>query len=129
MWDIIKNTIAGIAFVPIIPFVITYIGYGFFVHDRKKSIRMAMDVSTFFFIICVSALFNLLFNSSFGLYGLLLIMLIGAGFLGNGQYRKNGIIAWKHIAKVIWRLTFFITVSLYILFILFALIKTMFTVA
>lgn len=129
MWDIIKNSIAAIAIVPILPFVITYISYSFLAHDRKKSIRMAMDVSTFFFLICVSALFNYLFNSSFGLYGILLVMLIGAGFLGNGQYRKNGTIAWKRIVKVIWRLTFFVTVTLYILLGLFALFKIMFTVA
>jgi len=129
MWEIIKNTIAAIAIVPIIPFVITYIGYSFMESDRKKSIRLAMDVSTLFFLICVSALFNLLFHSNFGLYLILLMMVIGAGLLGNAQYRKSGVISWKRIVKVIWRLTFFVTVSLYIILVLFALIKTMFTVA
>lgn len=129
MWDIIGYTFSAIATIPILPFIIVFLGYGIFVHNRKKAIMMAMDVSTIFFIFCVGALFNNLFNSNFGIYGILLVMIIGGGLLGNAHFRKNGTIPWKKILRVVWRITFFITAFLYIIFNVFAFIQLAFTVS
>ncbi|MCR8655990.1 DUF3397 domain-containing protein [Paenibacillus endoradicis] len=129
MWDFIRNIFSGIAIIPIFPFIIVFLGYGAFVKDRKKAIRVAMDVSTIFFIPCVAALFNELFNSEFGIYGILLVMIIGGGLLGNMHYRKDGIIPWKKILRVVWRITFFATAFLYIIFIIVMLLQLAFTVS
>lgn len=96
--------------------------------DKKKAIRMAMDVSTIFFVIHDAALLNNLFNSSFALYGMLLVMIIGAGLLGNGAYRKSQNIPWKRIIRAIWRVTFFVTALLYIFLSMYVLLKLAFTV-
>lgn len=128
MWDIIKYIFSAIAMFPILPFIIVYIGYELYTKDRKRSIRMAMDVSTLFFALSVAALFNELFDSGFGIYGIMLTMIIGAGLLGNAHYRKNGAIPWKRIIRVIWRVTFFVTAFLWLVLITFVLIKLAFTV-
>lgn len=128
MWDIIKYILSAIATIPILPFVIVYFGYLAFAKERKQAIRMAMDISTIFFIVNVGALFNQLFNSSFGLYGIFLVMIIGAGLLGNGAYRKKQEIPWKRIVRVVWRVTFFVTALLYIFLNMFMLLKLAFTV-
>jgi len=129
MWDIIRSIFSGIAIIPIFPFIITYLGYGAFVKDRKKAIRLAMDVSTLFLIPCVAALFNNLFNSGFSIYGILLVMIIGGGLLGNLHYRKDGIIPWKKILRVVWRISFFATAFLYIILIIVTLLQLAFTVS
>ncbi|MFC6331374.1 DUF3397 domain-containing protein [Paenibacillus septentrionalis] len=128
MWDIIKYIFSAIATFPILPFIIVFIGYELYSKDRKRSIRMAMDVSTVFFILSVGALFNELFNSGFGLYGIMLAMIIGAGLLGNAHYRKNGTIPWKRMLRVIWRVAFFVTAFLWLVLITFVLLKLAFTV-
>ena len=107
MWDIIRYIFSAIASIPIFPFIIVYLGYSLFEKNRKKVIRLAMDISTVFFILCVAGLFNLLFTSKFGIYGILLVMIIGGGLLGNLHYRKDGVIPWKKILRIIWRITFF----------------------
>jgi len=128
MWDIIKNVFSAISIFPFLPFVIVYFGYMLFDKDKKKAIRMAMDVSTIFFVIHDAALLNNLFNSSFALYGMLLVMIIGAGLLGNGAYRKSQNIPWKRIIRAIWRVTFFVTALLYIFLSMYVLLKLAFTV-
>lgn len=129
MWSIIGYIFSAIATIPILPFIIIYLGYGAIVKNRKKAIRMAMDISTLFFLLNVAALFNQLFNSSFSIYGILLVMLIGGGLLGNAHYRKGGIIPWKVILRVVWRITFFVTAFLYIILSIFVLFRLAFTVS
>ncbi|HIW32786.1 MAG TPA: DUF3397 domain-containing protein [Candidatus Paenibacillus intestinavium] len=129
MWDFIRTVFSAIATIPIFPFFIVYLGYNVFVKDRKKSIRLAMDVSAVFLIPCVGALFNELFSSNFGIYGILLAMIIGGGLLGNAHYRKDGVIPWKKIVRVVWRIAFFVTAFLYIIFIAIILLQLAFTVS
>jgi len=124
MWDIIS----AIATIPILIFIIVYFGYGFFIKDRKRAIRMAMDVSTLFFILNVGALINYLFDITSGLYGILLVMIIGVGLLGNIYYRKDGAIPWKRIARVVWRVAFFVMVLLYVVLNIFVFLRLAITV-
>ena len=129
IWDLIKYTFTSLATFPIIPFLIAFFGYGIFQPDRKKVVRLSMDITTIFLIFNISALFNKIFNSQFGLYLILIVMLICAGLLGNALYRKHGQLLWKRVLRVIWRLTFFITVLLHIIFMLIILINMAFTVS
>lgn len=75
-----------------------------------------MDVTTALLIGCVAVLFDELFNSRFGIYGILLFMLLGGGLLGNAQFRKRGAVDAKKIFRTIWRLSFFTMSVLYIVF-------------
>ncbi|WP_424768279.1 DUF3397 domain-containing protein [Paenibacillus sp. sgz302251] len=115
------------ALIPIIPFAIVFFVYGAIIRDRKKAFRLAMDVTTALLIGCVAALFNDIFNNQFGLYGILLFMLIGGGLLGNAQFRKRGAVDAKKIFRTVWRISFFSMSVLYILFMCISLGKLMFT--
>ncbi|MGO4549113.1 DUF3397 domain-containing protein [Paenibacillus sp. 2TAB23] len=127
IWDSVKHLYAYLAVIPIIPFAIVLFGYGAYVQDRKKGFRMAMDITTALLIGCVAVLFDRLFGSQFGLYGILLFMLLGGGLLGNAQFRKRGKIDGKKIFRTIWRLSFFTMSLLYILFMCLGIGKLMFT--
>ncbi|WP_223285184.1 DUF3397 domain-containing protein [Paenibacillus sp. PL91] len=114
--DSIKHAYAYLAVIPVIPFAIILFGYGAYIQDRKKAFRLAMDVTTALLIGCVAVLFDNLSGTKFGLYGILLFMLLGGGLLGNAQFRKRGTIDGKKIFRTIWRLSFFSMSVLYVVF-------------
>ncbi|MFX3633132.1 MAG: DUF3397 domain-containing protein [Candidatus Pristimantibacillus sp.] len=126
LWESLRYTYAGLAVLPIIPFFLIFYGYKAYTRDRKKAIRLAMDVTTALLIGCVAYLMNNLFNSSFGLYGIVLIMLIGGGLLGNAQFRKRGSVDVKRIFRAIWRMGFFAMAILYIPLMCIAITKSIF---
>ncbi|GBG06142.1 hypothetical protein PAT3040_00648 [Paenibacillus agaridevorans] len=127
--DSLWKATTALALFPIVPFVIVLFGYGAYVRDRKKALRMAMDVSTIFLILCVSGQYSLMFDSTFGFYGILLIMILAAGLLGNAQFRKRGSVDVKRIFRAIWRLSFFAMSFLYVIFMIVLLGKVIFSVA
>ena len=124
LWDVVKQAYGYLSVLPFIPFAAVYIGTYLYSRDRKQSIRMAMDVTMVFLIGSVSGLFNQLFGGSFGFYGILLVMLICAGLLGNLQYRTKGRFDPVRIIRVIWRIGFFVLALLYIIFLIIGLIRT-----
>jgi len=128
IWESVKHVYALLAVLPIIPFLLVYFGYGAYTGDRKKAFRTAMDITTALLIGCVAVLFNWIFNSTFGLYGILLIMLIGGGLLGNVQYRTKGIIDMKRIFRAVWRLGFFLMGIFYVLLMCIGIGKSFFTI-
>ena len=75
----------------------------------------AMDITTALLIGCVAVLFNRLFSNSFGLYGILLLMLLGGGLIGNLQFRKRGRVDARMIVRAVWRVGFFVMGTMYIL--------------
>lgn len=120
---------SALALIPIVPFAIVLFGYGVYVRDWKKAFRMAMDVSTIFFILCVAGIFKLLFDSTFGFYGIVLVMLLGGGLIGNAQFRKRGSVDVKRIFRAVWRLSFFAMSFLYVILMVVLLGKVVFSVA
>ncbi|WP_209860411.1 DUF3397 domain-containing protein [Paenibacillus shirakamiensis] len=109
--------IIAFSIAPIVPFILVYFIHYFWKGGRKQSIMLAMDVTTFFLILSVAALFNHIFNSTFGIYLILLILLIIGGFIGGAQNRLKGRLDPKRLIRAVWRLAFLGTVIMYILFI------------
>ncbi|WP_028561629.1 DUF3397 domain-containing protein [Paenibacillus pinihumi] len=109
---------AFLAAVPIIPFIIIYFGSKAATGDKKKAVRLAMDITTALLIGCVAVLFDMVFNSSFGIFGILLLLLIGGGLMGNLQHRTKGALDIKRITRAVWRLSFFMMSVMYILLML-----------
>jgi len=116
LWESVKQIYGLLALIPFIPFGIVYAIARLMHGDRKRAFRLAMDVTTALLIGIVSVLFNEIFGSSFGFYGILLAVLIAAGLLGNLQYRKKGRIDASRIGRAVWRLGFFALSLLYVLF-------------
>ncbi|GGG10332.1 DUF3397 domain-containing protein [Paenibacillus abyssi] len=128
LWESITQAYAFLAVIPVVPFALIYFGYSAYVGDRKKAFRIAMDITMALLIGCVAVLFNHIFNSSFGFYGILLLMLIGGGLLGNLQYRTKGKLDMKRIIRAVWRVGFFIMSVMYILLMAIGIGKSFWTI-
>lgn len=126
IWNFLVKTYSLIAIVPIIPFVVAYFLNTSAGKNRKEAIRSAMDVTTFFLVGIVAALLNRQLGMTFGLYLLLLLMLIAGGLIGNAQNRANGKVDAAKVVRVVWRLSFFFLALLYVLLMLIELIKLIF---
>lgn len=114
--NIILNSVIALSIIPFVPFVLVYlVSFYLAKRDRKASIKLAMDVSTFFLILSASALFNLVFSLKSGFYLILLVILIATGLIGGAQTRMKGKVDIRKLVRVIWRLTFAGTGVLYIL--------------
>lgn len=128
IWNSIIHLYGYLAVIPVIPFVVAFFAAKLYTKDTKRSIRLAMDVTTVFLIGIVAVLFDRQFGSRFGLYGILLFMILGAGLLGNAQFRKRGNVDAKKIFRTVWRLGFFSMAVLYVLFMLIGLGQTFFKI-
>ncbi|QYR20098.1 DUF3397 domain-containing protein [Paenibacillus sp. sptzw28] len=128
IWESIMHVYAVLAVIPIIPFLLIYFGYAALSGNRKKAFRTAMDVTTALLIGCVSVLFNNVFNSTFGFYGILLVLLLGGGLIGNVQYRTRGSIDVPRIMRAIWRLGFFLMGLFYVVLMCIGIGKSFFNV-
>ncbi|GGD71132.1 DUF3397 domain-containing protein [Paenibacillus nasutitermitis] len=127
LWESVKNVYAALAMIPVVPFILIYFGYASISGDRKRALRLAMDATTALLIGCVAVLFNRIFHSNFGLYGILLVFLLGGGLLGNVQYRAKGILDFKRVGRAVWRLGFFLMAILYVLLMCIGIGKSLFT--
>lgn len=119
---------AYLAVVPFIPFVLVWGAVYFLKKEKKKAVHWAMDVTTVFLIIAVAALYNEIFQSTFGFYLLLLLFLLAFGLHGNAQQRKYGKVNLRRAGKVVWRLGFFGLSAAYVLFMAVGLLISVLTV-
>lgn len=123
MQNIIGYILQLLSTLPFIPFLGVWLTYGFVSRDNKRAFRLAMDVTTFFLILAVASMYNTIFGGSFGFYLILLILLIAGGLLGGAQNRKKGRIEPLRLVKTIWRLTFFVMVLFYVVFLIIGVIR------
>ncbi|MBE9912775.1 DUF3397 domain-containing protein [Paenibacillus donghaensis] len=124
--DFLKNSFTFLSILPFFPFLLVYFIHYRWKHNKKASLKLAMDVTTLFLIISVSALFNLSFDSKFGFYLILLLLLIAIGLIGSAQTRIKGKIDIRKMAKIIWRMTFVLMSFSYLVFTLIGLFKYIF---
>lgn len=115
MKEIITVPLIILSILPVLPFLTVYYFCLHLDYSKKAAIMRAMDVTTFFLIISVSALFNMQFGSNFGFYLILLILLITGGLIGGAQNRKKGKIDIRLLLRAVWRITFAGTGVAYIL--------------
>ncbi len=113
--DALIHAYAFFAVIPPFPFVLVYGAVRLGTRDPKRAFRAAMDVTTAFLIGSVAVLINQLSGSRFGLYLILLVMLVGAGLLGGAQNRMRGKVDGHRLVRTIWRLSFFVLGVLYII--------------
>jgi hypothetical protein len=104
--EAIVQAYAALALMPFLTFALVWGIVYLYKKEKKFAITRAMDVTTIFLIGVVSTLYNIVFQSTFGFYLLLLLFLIGFGLLGNVQQRTKGKVDLKRITRAIWRLGF-----------------------
>lgn len=115
IWNVLTGAYKIMAAMPFIPFAIVYIVCVLRGREKKDAVRLAMDVTTIFLIGIVSALISTRTGSSLGFFIILLVMLVGAGLIGNAQTRVRGKIDPSRIFRAVWRLSFFAMAILYVL--------------
>ncbi|MCL6605772.1 MAG: DUF3397 domain-containing protein [Paenibacillus sp.] len=121
--EILSNSVIALSIIPILPFFLIYFISIALKKEKKKSILVAMDVTTLFLLLSVSALFNNIFQSTFGFYLILLIVLIAAGLIGGAQNRLKGQVDGKRLLRAVWRLSFLFMSFGYLVFMFVGLIK------
>lgn len=112
-----------LSILPFFPFFLVYWGMYVWKKEKRNAMRMAMDVTTFFLVFSVSALFNLTFDSNFGFYLTLLLILLALGFIGGAQNRLKGKVDGGRMFRAVWRMAFIIMSFGYVLFTLFGLFR------
>lgn len=115
IWDSLVHAYALLAVVPIVPFLLVYVVTLTRGGDRKKAFRLAMDVTNAFLIGCVASLLNNRLGTNFGLFFIILLLLIGGGLIGNAQNRMKGKLDSSKLIRAVWRLSFFAMTVFYIL--------------
>ncbi|WP_410768031.1 DUF3397 domain-containing protein [Fontibacillus sp. BL9] len=120
--SILLTSVIILAIMPVIPFVLVYFIASYVKKDKKAAVKLAMDVTTVFLILSVSALFNNVFGSNFGFYLILLVLLIATGLIGGAQNRLKGKVDMRRLVRAVWRLTFAGTGVAYILLFLISFI-------
>ncbi|GGF77939.1 hypothetical protein GCM10010912_23720 [Paenibacillus albidus] len=121
--EFLRNSFITLSVIPVVPFLMVYfIGMGL-KKDRKSTFLLAMDITTVFLLLSVSALFNNIFQSGFGFYLILLIVLISAGLIGGAQNRLKGKVDGKRLFRAVWRLCFLFMGVGYLMFMFVGLIK------
>ncbi|WP_410514505.1 DUF3397 domain-containing protein [Paenibacillus sp. BR2-3] len=121
--ELLRNSFIALSVIPVFPFLLVYFISIALKRDKKKSFLLAMDVTTLFLLLSVSALFNNIFQSGFGFYLILLIVLIAAGLIGGAQNRLKGKVDGKRLLRAVWRLSFLFMSVGYVLFMLVGLFK------
>ncbi|GIO85278.1 hypothetical protein J25TS5_22100 [Paenibacillus faecis] len=119
--SIILSSVGVLSVLPFIPFLLVYFVAIYMKKDKKTAIKLAMDVTTVFLILSVSALFNNVFGSKFGFYLILLILLIAVGLIGGAQNRMKGKVDVRRLMRAVWRLTFAGTGLAYVLLFLISI--------
>ncbi|ANA81665.1 DUF3397 domain-containing protein [Paenibacillus glucanolyticus] len=108
---------------PFIPFILVYMIVLQRNKNRKQAFGLAMDVTTFFLLFSVSALFNNTFQSKSGFYLILLMLLIATGLIGSAQNRWKGKVNGKRLARAVWRLGFVAMSFGYVVFTFFGILS------
>ncbi|KGE18125.1 DUF3397 domain-containing protein [Paenibacillus wynnii] len=121
--ELLQNSVITLSVIPFIPFLLVYFISIALKKDKKKSFLLAMDVTTLFLLLSVSALFNIIFQNNFGFYLFLLIILIAAGLIGGAQNRLKGKVDGKRLFRAVWRLSFMLMSIGYLVFMFVGLIQ------
>lgn len=128
VFGVLMKFYASLAVVPFIPFILVWSIVYFLKKEKKKATHWAMDVTTVFLFGVVAVLYDVIFESSFGFYLLLLLFLLAFGLHGNAQMRKFGKVNLRRAGKVVWRLGFFGLSAAYVLFMAIGLLMSVLTV-
>ena len=104
--DAVLWVYTALAVVPFVPFLLVWAAVYWYKKEKKLAIKRAMDVTTALLVGVVAGAYNVVFQSDFGFYLLLLLFLTAFGLLGNLQQRTKGSFDWKKSLRAVWRLGF-----------------------
>ncbi|MNQ85114.1 hypothetical protein D3C85_1002640 [compost metagenome] len=113
--SLLSTLYAILAVAPFITFTVLWFIIYFFLKDKKMTTRFTMDVTTLFLLGSVSLMWNRLFQTQFGFWLIVLILLIAFGIIGGYQNHLKGKTDLIKVGRLVWRLSFVGLSALYIL--------------
>lgn len=122
MSTIFAGFFATIVTVPILALFLFYVFARFMTKNNKRSFHLAIDFSTFFFILAVHFLSFIIWKQSF-LWIILVVLVAIATIMVITQYKIKQEIHFKRVAKGFWRFNFLLFFFAYFCLAFFGLIK------
>ena len=113
--SLISTLYAVLAVAPFMTFVLSWFIVYLFLKDKKRTTRLAMDITTLFLLGSVSLMWNKLFHTQFGFWLIVLLLLIAFGIIGGYQTHLKGATNLLIVGRLVWRLSFVGLSVLYIL--------------
>ena len=123
IWEWLAQLYAILAIMPFLSFLAVWLVLYFAFHDKKRSTKMAADITTMFLLGSVYTMSRNTLSSVFLFWFAVLLLLIFAGWIGREQNVKRGRIDPLKIFKVVWRLAFLLFSVLYVLLLLVGIIQ------
>lgn len=124
LWNGLAHVYAAMAMLPFLPFIAVYAVDYWRKRDKRRAVRMAMDVTTLFLIGSVSILFRNVTGSMVGFWIVVLLFLLFAGFIGRQMNNVRGKVNVRRLLTVVIRFAFFALALLYLLLLLIGIVQS-----
>jgi asparagine N-glycosylation enzyme membrane subunit Stt3 len=112
----------ALAYIPHLTFILIWFLIYFIKRDKKKSTRLAIDITTVLLLGTVSMQMQKIFNSWFGFWFMLLIILLITGFIGRQQNDLRGFVHFPKILKILSRIGFVVLSFVYVVLLIISLL-------
>jgi len=119
---ILSSIYGVIVMFPIVGYIIAFIIAKVIIRNHKKSVLIAVDITTFIMLLSVHHLVKVVFNQSF-LGMIILILLVIAAVFVLYIYKAKGEIELDKVFKSIWRIYFILFVIAYIVLMIIGIYK------
>ena len=119
---VVSGLVATLVMLPILSYIIIFIMAKKWTKNHRRSVQIAMDLSTILFIVSVYYLILAIWNKHF-LWLILLIILCIACCVVIVHYKVNKEIVLKKVLKGFWRLNFICFFCAYFLLFIFGVIS------
>ncbi|WP_239254635.1 DUF3397 domain-containing protein [Listeria ilorinensis] len=126
MLNWITDPAAWLIILPIIVFIAAHLIIKRMTHKKQKSIKLAADISTFFFILADHLFMLLVLGRSYLLYILLGLFIIGI-VLVSVQATREGELHFGKVLRGFWRICFITFVLLYLVLFIIGVIQSILT--
>lgn len=123
MINLTSQLISFLVVFPIITLFIVFVISKLITKKHRFSIHLALDISTFFFILSVHFLIQSIWNTSLFIYIIIFILLIGMIFVII-HWKLKEEMEYKKIFKGIWRITFLLFFTLYVVLLIYGLVRS-----
>ncbi|WP_099222367.1 DUF3397 domain-containing protein [Listeria costaricensis] len=124
MLNWLKDPAAWLIILPIIVFIAAQWLIKKRTHKKQKSIKLAADISTFFFILADHVFMLLVFEKSYLLYILLGLFIVGI-VLVSVQATREGELHFDKVLRGFWRICFMVFALLYLVLFIIGVIQSL----
>lgn len=120
--QLIISIYKALAYIPHLSFIVIWFLVYFIKKDKKKSTRLAIDITTVLLLGTVAMQMHTIFGSWFGFWFMLFIILLATGIIGRQQNDIRGFVYLPRILKILSRIGFVVLSFIYVVLLLISLI-------